>query len=96
MQIALRGKHVLLLLGSITTGRSLATILESVHYYGATVSGACAIFSAVDGARGIKVAAALHASDVPDYESYQTSECPLCKQKLPIDALVLSFCYSLL
>ena len=96
MQIALLGKHVLLLLGSITTGRSLATILESVRYYGATVSGACAIFSAVDEVKGIKVAAAFHASDVPEYESYKTSDCPLCKKKVPIDALVNSFGYSLL
>ncbi|MCR4750801.1 MAG: orotate phosphoribosyltransferase [Eubacterium sp.] len=93
-QLALRKKYVLLLLGSLTTGNSLRSIAASVQYYGAYISGACAIFSAVEDVDGLPVTAAFHPEDVPEYTSYKPNECPLCKQGVPIDAIVNSFGYS--
>ena len=93
-QLALRKKYALLLLGSLTTGNSLRSIAASVQYYGAYISGACAIFSAVDEVDGLKVTAAFHPDDVPEYTSYKPNECPLCQQGVPIDAIVNSFGYS--
>ena len=93
-QLALRGKYVLLLLGSLTTGNSLRSIAESVQYYGAHISGACAIFSAIDKIDDLVVTAAFHPDDLPEYSSYKPNECPLCKQQIPIDAIVNSFGYS--
>ena len=96
MQIAIRKKHALLLFGSVTTGRSLNTAADCLKYYGATISGAAAIFSAVDEVNGIPVTAAFHPSDVPEFQSYKHTECPLCKEGKPIDAIVISFGYSIL
>ena len=93
-QLALRNKYVLLLLGSLTTGNSLRSIAESVQYYGAHISGACAIFSTLEELDGLTVTAAFHPDDLTEYGSYLPNECPLCKNGVPIDAIVNSFGYS--
>jgi len=94
LQLTIRDKHVLLLFGSLTTGRTLESLAECVRYYGATISGACAIFSAVREVDNIPVTAVFHDEDIPNYQSYPLHECPLCKSGTPIDAIVNSFGYS--
>lgn len=96
LQLAIRGKHVLLLMGSLTTGITLEGLMDGVRYYGADISGACAIFSAVKEVGGIPIVSAFRPEDIPNYQSYDPSDCPLCKKGVPIDALVNSFGYSLL
>nr|WP_027871521.1 orotate phosphoribosyltransferase [[Eubacterium] cellulosolvens] len=96
MQMAIRGKNVLVLLGSVTTGKSLQSITESLEYYQAKISGAAALFSAVESAGDVHVISAFKASDVPDFKSYKHHECPLCKAGVKIDALVNSYGYSVL
>ena len=94
LQLTIRDKHVLLLFGSLTTGRTLESLAECVQYYGATISGACAIFSAVLEVDNIPITAVFHDEDIPNYQSYPLHECPLCKSGTPIDAIVNSFGYS--
>jgi orotate phosphoribosyltransferase len=94
LQLAIRGKHVLLLMGSLTTGRTLERLMEGVRYYDANISGACAIFSAVKEVDGIPVISVFRPEDIHDFQSYAPSECPLCKQGKKLDALVNSFGYS--
>ncbi len=96
LQLAIRGKHALLLMGSLTTGRTLERLMEGVRYYNADISGACAIFSAVKEVEGIPVISVFRPEDIPDFQSYAPSDCPLCKQGQKIDALVNSFGYSVL
>lgn len=96
LQLAIRGKHVLLLMGSLTTGITLEGLMNGVRYYGANISGACAIFSAVKEVDNIPVVSVFHPEEIPNYQSYSPSECPLCKNGTPIDALVNSFGYSVL
>ena len=47
IQMAIRDKYILVLMGSVTTGKTLETALECIRYYGGNVTGACAVFSAV-------------------------------------------------
>lgn len=96
LQLAIKGKHVLLLMGSLTTGRTLERLMEGVRYYGADISGACAIFSAVKEVDNIPVISVFRPEEVPNFQSYAPSECPLCKQGQKIDALVNSFGYSVI
>lgn len=96
MKIAIHGKNVLILCGSITTGTSLATAVDCLKYYNAQITGACAIFSMVSKVAGMPVYSCFDASDIPEYKSYSHRDCPLCKQGAPIDALVNNFGYSLL
>ncbi len=94
LQLAIRGKNVLILMGSLDTGRTLNSLMVGLRYYGANISGACAIFSAVKVVNAVPVVSVFHPEDVPGYQSYEPSDCPLCKNGTPIDALVNSFGYS--
>ena len=92
----IKGKHVLVLMASMTTGFTAKRSLEAIGYYGGIVSGVAAMYSAVKEIAGYPVASVYSLSDLPGYQSYDFRECPYCKQGLPIDALVNSFGYSAL
>ncbi len=88
------GKHVLILAASVTTGYTAQAAIEAINYYGGHVSGVAAIFASVKEIGGYPVHATFELSDLPDYASHPSSECPLCKAKVPVDALVNSYGYS--
>lgn len=90
----IEGKHVLILAASVTTGYTAQAAIEAINYYGGYVSGVAAIFASVKEIGGYPVRATFELSDLPDYASHPSSECPLCKQKVPVDALVNSYGYS--
>ncbi len=90
----IRDKNVLLLLATTTTGETIAKAGQSVNYYGGTVVGIGAIFSAVNAVNGHPVHALFRASDLPDYRSYRVEECPMCRQKRKVDAICNGFGYS--
>ncbi len=89
-----RGKNVLILLASTTTGKTVARALESIKYYGGEVSGISAIFSVVTKIYGHPVNALFTKSDVPDYRTWKADECELCRQGIPVDAIANGFGYS--
>ena len=84
----------MILMGSITTGETLRQCMDSVLYYGGKIQGVSAIFSAVTKAAGLEINAVYHRQDIPDYESYSAADCPMCKRKEKIDAIVNGFGYS--
>lgn len=87
----IRGKHVLILAASITTGRTLQRAVESVLYYGGTISGVSAIFSAVSKVGGLNVHALFTKQDIPDYAAYDHEHCQMCKKKEPVTAICNGF-----
>jgi len=96
MTMAVRGKYILVLMGSVTTGHTLQTALECIRYYEGKVSGAAAIFSAVSEIDGVELHAAFTPDDIGDFNSYKATECPLCAAHRKLDAIVNSFGYSAL
>ena len=90
----IKGKHVLVLMASMTTGFTAKRSIEAIGYYGGYVAGVAALYSAVTEAGGYPVASVYTFADLPDYKSYDYRECPYCKQGIPLDALVNSFGYS--
>ena len=90
----IRGKHVLILMASVTTGVTAKRSIEAIGYYGGYVAGVAAIYRAVDEVAGYPVRSVYSVNDLPDYASYDYRECPYCKQGQKIDALVNSFGYS--
>lgn len=90
----IRGKNVLLLVASATTGVTITQAVECIHYYHGTVCGIGAIFSAVDSVGEIPVNSLFSTADVPGYTTYAPGECPECRARHKIDALVNSFGYS--
>ena len=91
-----KGKHVLILSASITTGYTVQAAVEAVNYYGGTVAGLSAIFATTHECMGYEVTSIFDPASLPDYASFDSRDCPLCKAGQHIDALVNSFGYSAL
>ena len=105
-----KGKHVLILAASITTGytiqaavkassfpgTTIQAAVEAVNYYGGIVAGLSAIFATTHECLGYPVTSIFDPTSLPDYASFDSRDCPLCKAGQHIDALVNSFGYSAL
>ena len=94
IQPMIRGKHVLVLMASVTTGFTAKRSIEAIQYYGGRVAGVAAIYRAVDEVAGYPIRSVYSIADLPDYESYDFHDCPYCKAGKKVDALVNSFGYS--
>ncbi len=92
-QPAIYGKQILLLVGSATTGDTIRRSMEGIRYYGGTVNGISAVFSAVDSIDDIPVQSIYKTKDLPDYQSYEINDCPLCKEKQRLEAIVNGYGY---
>ena len=92
----IKNKHVLLLMPAATTGNTMSRAIDTIVYYGGTISGISAIFSAVNKIHGIHINALFTMADIADYKISPPEQCPMCKEGKPIDALANGFGYSLL
>ena len=90
----IEGKHVLILAASVSTGYTANAAVEAINYYGGHVAGISAIFATISDCAGYKVHSVFNPNDIDGYFSCPSHECPLCKNKKKIDALVNSFGYS--
>jgi orotate phosphoribosyltransferase len=90
----IKGKNVLLLLASATTGTTISRAMEAVKYYGGHVSGICSIFSVASKVMGMPVNKLFGTNDLPDYKAYPPESCPMCKDNISIDAFANGFGYS--
>ena len=91
---AVRGKNVLILAASVTTGYTATAAMEAVKYYGGTVAGISAIFATVEDCMGVEVNSVFNPNDLKDYATYPAHQCPMCKAGKKINALVNSHGYS--
>ncbi|MBQ1684480.1 MAG: orotate phosphoribosyltransferase [Clostridia bacterium] len=82
------GRNVLILLSTISTGRSLSRAQECVGYYGGKLVGIGAIFSAIDESDGIPVHSIFQPSDLGSYNNYHSNECPYCKAGRKLDGFI--------
>ena len=90
------GKHVLILLASVTTGYTAEAAMQAIRYYGGEVVGIASIFASVKECSGIPVTHIFDTGDLSDYSSWDAKDCPLCQQGQKLDALVNSYGYSYL
>lgn len=90
----IRGKNVMILAASVTTGLTLNKGIESVQYYQGILQGISAIFSAVDSVNGISVKSVFGSKDIPEYQFYDYRSCPFCKAGEKLDGLINPFGYS--
>lgn len=92
----LEGKNVLLLLASVTTGGTVRRGIECVKYYSGNVAGIAAIYSHQKEIDGIPITSLFDTNDLPGYASYHPDECPMCRERQELDAVVDKFGYSAL
>lgn len=95
-QHMIRGKKVLILIDSVTTGGLLKSALDSIRFYGGEIVGISAVFSIATRIENIPIRALFTKSDFPDYASYTHDDCPLCRDQVPVDAICNGFGYSTL
>ncbi|QDW74270.1 orotate phosphoribosyltransferase [Lachnospiraceae bacterium KGMB03038] len=93
-QRMVKNQQVLILAASVTTGKTINRAIESILYYGGTICGICAIFSAVTKIAGMDIKTIFTSKDVPDYRAYEAGNCPMCQEGGRVEALVNSFGYS--
>lgn len=92
----LEGKNVLLLLASVTTGGTVRRGIECVKYYSGNVAGIAAIYSHQKEIDGVPITSLFDTNDLPGYASYLPEECPMCRERQELDAVVDKFGYSAL
>lgn len=90
----IKGKHVLILAASVTTGYTAQAAAEAVKYYGGYVAGIAAIFATTDKCADYEVRSIFNPTDLGDFATYPSHDCPLCKSGVKIDALVNGHGYS--
>ena len=88
IQSLVANRSILVLISTVSTGRSLERALECINYYGGHLVGVAALFSAVKEASGCEIHTLFSPDDVPDYHSYSSNECPYCKRGRKLDGLV--------
>ncbi len=91
---AIVGKNVLILAASVVTGFTAKSAIDAIQYYGGHVAGISGIFATVDKYMGYDVVSAFNPNDLPEYNSYMSHECPMCKRGQRIEGLVNSFGFS--
>ena len=91
---AIVGKNVLILAASVVTGFTAKSAIDAIQYYGGHVAGISGIFATVDKYMGYDVVSAFNPNDLPEYNSYLSHECPMCKRGQRIEGLVNSFGFS--
>lgn len=92
----LEEKNILLLLASVTTGGTVRRGMECVKYYKGNVAGIAAIYSHQKEIDGISITSLFDTNDLPGYASYLPEECPMCREKQELDAVVDKYGYSAL
>ena len=91
---AIKGKNVVLLLATTTTGLTIGRSMACIDYYGGKVQQICSVFSAVSSIDGHSVESIFTTADVPGYQAYEAYACPYCKNKQKLDAMVNGYGYS--
>ncbi len=87
-------KRVLLLISSASTGWTISRFMECIKYYSGNLVGVAALFSAIKEIEGVKINALFTTEDIPGYESHSPADCPMCKDKQKVDALINAYGYS--
>ncbi|MBO4846405.1 MAG: orotate phosphoribosyltransferase [Lachnospiraceae bacterium] len=95
-QHMIKGKRVLVLIDTATTGETLRSALRSVRFYGGTPIGISAIYSVAAKIDDIPIRSLYSTADLPDYAGHNFEDCPLCKAGIPIDAICNGYGYSTL
>ena len=90
----IKGKHVLVLAVSVSSGYTASAAIDAIKYYGGDVVGVASIFATKNECEGYPVNSDFNPQDLDGYFSCQSVDCPLCKKGEKIDALINSHGFS--
>ena len=92
----IQNRDCIVLMASITTGFTVHKAIETIQFYGGVPRGVSSIFSNINQMDGVAIDSIFDVSVLPDYQSYDYTNCPYCKQGIKVDALVNRNGYSML
>jgi orotate phosphoribosyltransferase len=95
-QHMIKGKKVLILIDTATTGETLQSAIRTIGFYKGEVVGISAIYSVSTQICGIPIRSLYSTADLPDYQSFPTDNCPMCRDGVDVDAICNGFGYSLI
>ncbi|MCR4645561.1 MAG: orotate phosphoribosyltransferase [Oscillospiraceae bacterium] len=94
LQKKIYNKDILLLMSSVSTGKSIDRCVDCLRYYSGKLAGVAALFSAINEFNGVRIDSVFTMDDLPEYKSFLPSECPQCAEGVKVDAIVNSYGYS--
>ena len=93
----IHNKNIILLVSTVSSGRTVKEALECLGYYGGKVTGISALFTAFPNSQELhdqKLHALFTAEDIPEYKIFSPAECEMCKAGQPLTAIVNSEGYT--
>ncbi len=94
IRFAVEGKHVLVMVATMTTGETVRRSIECIEYYGGKVEAVVAIFSTTKKIGDVDVYSLFDEEDFPGYSTFAQHECPYCLRGIPIEAMVNGYGYA--
>ncbi len=82
------GKRVVLLVASVSSGKTMSRALECLAYYGGVLVGVSALFAAIPQIAGQEIVSLFTPDDIPGYSFSRPNDCELCKKGRKLDAII--------
>lgn len=92
----IKGKHVLVVLATAMSGRTILKSIRCIQSYGGILEGISVIFSAVKTIDGYPVNSVFEISDLPDFQLSEPDNCQNCRDGVKLDAIINSYGYTVL
>jgi orotate phosphoribosyltransferase len=87
-------RNIILLVNSISSGRTVNSGLECVSYYGGNIIGISSLFMALPCSLEPMPYSLFTSDDIPEYKIYKPNQCELCQKGRKLDALISSEGYT--
>lgn len=90
----IKDRHVLVVLASAMSGRTIQKSLRCIKQYGGIVEGISVVFGMVDEIDGYAVNSVFKADQLDQFKLEEADKCTMCAENVPLDAIVNSYGYS--
>lgn len=87
-QDMIKNKNIILLLSTVSSGKTLYRAIDCLSYYGGNLIGVSALFSAVDTYKNYDVHSVFTPKDIPGYRSFSPSACEMCRENIRLNAII--------
>ena len=87
-------RKIILLVASISSGRTVESALECLAYYGGEIAGISTLYLASGRGLGKDVHALFKSDDIPGYKLTNINDCEMCGSGRKLDAMITSEGYT--